>query len=170
MFAAIQNVLSAKYGEGKWIVGAAGPIPYLNQDLIREKKLVPADVERTAADAVRALPHIFRVFTREQLMYGTSPPDRFSTRVRNGFYPARSGDIVVVPDAYWIYEAHGTSHGTPFNYDTHVPVIFMGPNIVPGRYDEQIAVNDIAPTIATILEIEFPSGSVGRVLGEMFAH
>ncbi len=170
LFEAIQRALSAKYGEGKWIVGAAGPIPYLNDDLIREKKLTSAEVQRTAADAIRAQPHIFRVFTREQLMYGMMPQDRFSTRVRNGFYPARSGDIVVVPDAYWIYEAHGTSHGTPFNYDTHVPVIFMGPNIAPGRYDEQIAVNDIAPTIATILEIEFPSGSVGRVLREMFVH
>ncbi len=170
LFAVIEGALSVKYGEGQWIVGASGPIPYLNDDLIRSKNLAPGEVQRTAADAVRNQPHIFRVYTREQLMYGTSPQDRFSTRVRNGFYPPRSGDIIVIPDAYWIYEAHGTSHGTPFNYDTHVPVIFMGANITPGRYDEQVAVNDIAPTIATILEIEFPSGSVGRVLSEMFSH
>ncbi len=170
LFRTISTALAAKYGDGQWIVGASGPIPYLNYNLIRDKKLIPGEVERTAADAIRAQPHIFRVFTREQIMYGAAAQDRFSTRVRNGFYPSRSGDIVVVPDAYWIYEAHGTSHGTPFNYDTHVPVMFMGPNIAPGRYDEQIAVNDIAPTIATILEIEFPSGSVGRVLREMFVH
>lgn len=168
LFNAIESALTAKFGDGKWIVGNAGPIPYLNRELMRQKNLSNAEVERAAADAVRALPNIFRVFTREQLVYGMMPEDRFSTRVRNGFYPPRSGDIVAVPDAYWIYEAKGTSHGTPFNYDTHVPVMFLGPNVMPGRYFEQVAVNDIAPTLAAILEIEIPSGAVGRVLTEMF--
>ena len=62
--------LAAKYGEGKWIVGAAGPIPYLNLDLIRQKNLNRGDVERTAADALRAQPNVFRVYTREQLTLG----------------------------------------------------------------------------------------------------
>ena len=168
LFSTITTVLTAKYGEGKWIVGNAGPVPYFNRDLMKEKNLNEADVQRTAADAVRAIPHIFRVFTREQLLTGLMPEDRFSQRVRNGFYPTRSGDLVVIPEAYWIFEPRGASHGTAFNYDTHVPVIFMGPNIVPGRYDGQVAVNDIAPTLAAILEIEIPSGAVGRVLSEMF--
>lgn len=168
LFKTIETALTARYGEGKWIVGNAGPIPYLNRELMRQKGIVPAEAERIAADAVRAMPNIFRVFTRDQLVYGAMPDDRFSTRVRNGFYPLRSGDIVAVPDAYWIYEARGTSHGTPFNYDTHVPVMFLGPNVTPGRYYDAIAVNDIAPTLAAILEIEIPSGAVGRVLTEMF--
>lgn len=168
LFSTIDAALAAKYGAGSWIVGNAGPVPYLNLNLIQEKKLTRAEVEHTAADAIRALPHIFRVYTRDQILHGAMPEDRFSTRVRNGYYPARSGDIMVLPEAYWIYEQKGASHGTPFNYDTHIPIIFMGPNIVAGRYDTQVAVNDIAPTIAAILEIEIPSGAVGRVLGEMF--
>jgi arylsulfatase A-like enzyme len=136
---------------------------------MREKNIQSADVERVAADAIRALPNIFRVYTREQLTTGTMPDDRIGLRVRNGFYPQRSGDIVIIPEAYWIMsEGHGASHGTAFNYDTHVPIIFMGRNIMPGRYDAQIAVNDIAPTLAAMLEIEIPSGAVGRVLSEMF--
>lgn len=169
MFAAIQTALTEKFGEGKWIVGNAGPIPYFNRDLVKEKNLKEGEVERVAADVVREMPNIFRVFTREQLLTGQMTDDRISQRVRNGFYPARSGDLVVIPEAYWIFEARGASHGTAFNYDTHVPVIFMGPNIVPGRYDGQVAVNDIAPTLSAILEIEIPSGAVGRVLSEMFA-
>ncbi|HZT38595.1 MAG TPA: alkaline phosphatase family protein [Bryobacteraceae bacterium] len=169
MVEAINSALTAKYGEGKWIVAVAERVPYLNFDLIKQKNLQPADVERTAADAVRAMPDIFRVYTREQLMYGLVPQDRVSERVLRGYYPPRAGDIIIIPDAYWIYEARGASHGTPFNYDTHVPVIFMGANIRPGRYDAQVAVNDIAPTLAAMLEIEIPSGSVGRVLSEMFA-
>lgn len=165
----INSALTAKYGEGKWIIAIPERVPYLNFDLIKQKNLQPADVERTAADAVRAMPDIFRVYTREQLMYGLVPQDRVSERVLRGYYPPRAGDIIIIPDAYWIYEGRGASHGTPFNYDTHVPIIFMGANIRPGRYDEQVAVNDIAPTLAAMLEIEIPSGSVGRVLSEMFA-
>jgi hypothetical protein len=61
-----------------------------------------------------------------------------------------------------------TTHGTPFGYDAHVPVIFMGDGIKAGRYNGVVAVNDIAPTVATILEVEIPSGSVGRVLTELW--
>jgi arylsulfatase A-like enzyme len=51
----------------------------------------------------------------------------------------------------------------------HVPLIFMGPGIRAGRYDRSIAVNDVAPTLAAILDVETPSGSAGRVLSEIFA-
>jgi arylsulfatase A-like enzyme len=88
-------------------------------------------------------------------------------RVMNGYSVRRSPDIEVLLDPYWISAPAGASHGTPFDYDAHVPVIFMGPGIKPHRYDGNIVVNDIAPTLATILEIETPSGSVGRMLTEM---
>ncbi len=168
LFQAVQTALSSRFGEGKWIVGNSGPTMYLNRELVKEKNLDEAEVERVGANAVRALPNIFRVYTRHQLINGMVPDDRFSQRVQNGFYAGRSGDITPLPNPYYLYEAHGTSHGTPFSYDTHVPVIFMGPTITPGLYSNEIAVNDIAPTLATILEIEIPSGSVGRVLTELF--
>jgi predicted AlkP superfamily pyrophosphatase or phosphodiesterase len=168
LFETLQQALTSKYGEGKWVVGKAGPVAYLNFDLIHQKNLNPGDVERTAADAWRALPNVFRVYTREQLLLGQTPEDKFSIRVRNGFYPSRSGDIFLIPDAYWIFESHGTSHGTLFNYDTHVPLMLMGPGVNPGIYDEAVAVEDLAPTLATMLEVEIPSGSIGRVLTEVF--
>jgi len=89
-------------------------------------------------------------------------------RVRAGFHAGRGSDLFVVSEPYWLFEARGTSHGTPYNYDAHVPVIFMGAGIKPGRYHMRIAVNDIAPTLATFLDLETPSGAVGRVLYEMF--
>jgi arylsulfatase A-like enzyme len=75
--------------------------------------------------------------------------------------------VEVLLDPYWIFPQTGATHSAPFGYDTHVPVIFMGPGIRAGRYDQAIAVNDIAPTLATMLDLETPSGSVGRVLTEM---
>jgi len=86
----------------------------------------------------------------------------------NGYFPRRGADLEVLTDPYWIHGATGTTHGLPFGYDTHVPVIFLGPGIRSGEYDANIAPNDIAPTLATILRVETPSGSTGRVLVEMF--
>ena len=73
----------------------------------------------------------------------------------------------MIADPYWIGGTSGTTHGAPFDYDTHVPILFLGAQIKPGRYNRNVAVNDIAATLATLLDVETPSGSVGRVLDEM---
>ncbi len=166
---AVERKLAAVYGPGPWVIGHSGPAPYFNHDLIRRKKLVAADVERTAADAVRSIPHVFRVYTREQLMSGRVLDDLVDRRVRNGFFAPRASDLTIVAEPYWVFELTGTSHGAPFSYDAHVPLIFMGNGIKPGEYDRNVVVNDAAPTLATLLGVETPSGSSGRVLVEMLA-
>jgi predicted AlkP superfamily pyrophosphatase or phosphodiesterase len=168
MLRAVTDALTAKYGEGKWIANASEGGLYLNRQLIRDKKLDPAEVEETVAAALRGVPHIFRVYTRSQLAHGEVTGDYVSQAVLRGFYEQRSGDVTVVQDPYYLFGASGTSHSTPFNYDSHVPVIFMGEGIRAGEYHEKIAVNDIAPTLATILRVEEPSGSIGRILSEIF--
>jgi arylsulfatase A-like enzyme len=166
---AVQGALAAKYGEGNWVAASVDLTLYLNLDLAAQAGLDPAQVRREAARAAAALPHIFRVYTREQLMSGQVLGDEVGRRVVNGYNERRGADIAFLPDPYWIVSGPtGTSHGTPFGYDTHVPVIFLGSGIRAGRYDASIAVNDIAPTLATILDVEIPSGSIGRVLAEMF--
>ena len=60
----------------------------------------------------------------------------------------------------------GATHGTPYGYDAHIPLILMGPGIAPGTYREHVALNDLAPTLAAILGVEPPSGAQGRVLTE----
>jgi hypothetical protein len=164
----VQTELTKKYGPGEWISSPSEHSLYLNLDLIREKKLDRTEVNAVAAAAAFAIPHVFRVYTREQLMNGYAMEDQVGRRVANGFYARRGADVYVLLEPYWIYSARGTTHGTAFSYDAHVPVIFMGPGIKAGRFDERIAVNDIAPTLATLLGIETPSGSVGRVLAEIF--
>jgi hypothetical protein len=149
-------------------VGGSEHTLYFNQELIAERKLDSADVNRTAAEALSKLPHVFRVYTRDQLARGAVQPDLISRRVMNGFYARRSGDVEILLEPYWIFTQKEATHGTAFDYDTHVPVIFMGAGIRPGRYYQSIVVNDIAPTLAAILDVETPSGSVGRVLSEVF--
>jgi predicted AlkP superfamily pyrophosphatase or phosphodiesterase len=164
----VQAAMVAKYGEGNWIVSNAEHSIYLNWPLMADKKIDIAEADRLAAQAALSIAHVFRVYTREQLMSGVAMEDQVARRVMNGYYVRRGPDVEVLLEPYWLFTQTGATHGTTFSYDAHVPVIFMGPGIKPGRYNQSIAVNDIAPTLATILDVETPSGSVGRVLAEMF--
>jgi len=165
---AIQDALAKKFGPGKWVAGTAGQNPYFDLSLVEKYRVNLADVERTAADAVRSLPHMFRVYTAAQLRNGEVESEYPGALVRNGYYAPRSPDLIIIPEEYYLYDASGTTHGTPFKYDTHVPVMFMGPGIKAGSYYAHITVNDIAPTLAAISRVAEPSGSVGRVLQEIW--
>jgi hypothetical protein len=166
---AVQSALAAKFGEGAWVSGSWDLEMYLNLDLAAQKRVDPAEVRREAAAALRGVAHMFRVYTRDQLLRGEVAADDVGRRVLNGFHERRGADIVYIPDPYWIVESGTrTTHGGPFGYDNHVPVIFMGRGVRAGYYDRPIVVNDIAPTLARILDVETPSGSVGRILNEMF--
>ena len=167
-FDPIQQALEKRYGSGKWILNTAGSSPYFNYQLMAEKKLDPVEVQRVAAEAIAAAPHVARVYTREQLLTSRASVDKFDVRVLRGFNARRSGDLEVVLEPYWIRGATKATHGTPYNYDNHIPLVFMGPGIQPGRYYQAAALNDAAPTLAAMLDVEIPSGSVGRVLYEMF--
>jgi len=165
----IQTALDLRFGKASWIAGSFESMTYLNTDTIALKKLERAEVDRVAADALMAIPHVARVYTRTQLLSGVVREDAAGTRVSNGFFPSRSGDLFVLLEPYWLFGAGtGTTHGTALDYDTHVPVIFMGPGVRAGKYYQTITVNDVAPTLAAMLGVEQPSGSVGRVLSEMF--
>jgi hypothetical protein len=166
---AVQAALSKKYGEAKWIAGTSEYGLYLDWSAIESHKLNRAQVSEAAAEALRALPHIFRAYTRDELLHGELQHDRVGELLTNGFFDQRAPDVTWVPEPYWLTATKnsGTGHGTPFGYDTHVPVIFMGPGIKAGVYNAEIKPNDIAPTLATLLSVETPSGSIGRCLIEI---
>ncbi|MBY0504728.1 MAG: alkaline phosphatase family protein [Bryobacteraceae bacterium] len=170
IFGPMEKALEESFGPGKWMLSSAGSGPYLNWDLIRERKLDAREVERVAASAVAQIPHIARVLTRHQILQGDVVVDRFSQRVLRSFHPQRSPDLEILLDPYWLrtaVNATGTTHGSPFSYDSHIPLIFMGPGIKPGRYVRNVALNDLAASLATILNVETPSGSAGQPLTEM---
>jgi predicted AlkP superfamily pyrophosphatase or phosphodiesterase len=161
---AMEAALTEKYGPGKWILGNAELSPYFDHDLLRAKHAVLAEAQEIAAEAVRKLPYIFRVYTGVQLEHENLASDPIGVLMQRGYYRGRSGDLFIVQKPYWLASKDGTSHGTPFSYDTHVPMIILGRGIRPGRYDENARTADIAPTLAALLGVNTPSGSVGRVL------
>jgi predicted AlkP superfamily pyrophosphatase or phosphodiesterase len=166
LFGPIEEALQARYGPGQWLMATAGSSPYLNYALMAKLQLDPAEVRRVAAEAVSRVPHVARVYTRDQLLGGDVPDDRIGSRVLRGFNARRSGDLEVILEPFWMRQAQGTTHGTPYNYDAHIPLILMGRRIKPGVYSNAVALNDLAPTLATLLDVEMPSGSSGRVLTE----
>jgi predicted AlkP superfamily pyrophosphatase or phosphodiesterase len=168
---AAQEALAAKYGEGKWVessaTSATGSI-YLNRGLIESKKLSLAEVEETAAAAMLTTPHVYRVYTGEAISTGRVSDDYITTTIRNGYFPQRSADVLFVAEPFYLFGDGGTTHGTPYDYDTHVPIIFLGSGIKAGSYYTRVGVPDIAPTLAGILGVPNPTGAVGRVLSEIF--
>ena len=166
LFDPIQRALSARFAEGQWLMATAGSSPYLNYELIAKLQLDPTEVRRVAAEAAARVPHVARVYTRDQLLRGDVPNDQIGARVLRGFNAQRSGDLEIILEPYWIRQANGTTHGTPYGYDAHIPLILMGPRIAPGEYSDHVALNDLAPTLATLTRVEIPAGSSGRVLTE----
>lgn len=162
---AMEAALDARFGDAKWLL-ASGSSVYLDHRVIADKRLDAAEVRRVAAEAASAVPQVARAYTREQLIGGAVPADRISQRVARGYHAQRSGDLEIVLDPYWIRGATGSTHGSPYTYDSHIPLILMGPGLLPGLYAQHAAMNDIAPTLATLLGTESPSGSSGRVLVE----
>jgi hypothetical protein len=169
LFGAIQKGLEAKFGPGEWLASTAGSSPYLNYGLIAEKKLNAEEVRRVAAEAALAVPHVTRVYTRDQLLRGDVADDRIGQRVLRGFNVQRSGDLEIILEPFWMRATSGTTHGTPYNYDAHIPLVLMGPRIRAGVYSNPVALNDLAPTLATVLNLQAPSGSSGRTLTEAIA-
>ena len=166
LFDAIERALSLRFGEGTWLMATAGSSPYLNYSLIAEKQLDAAEVRRVAAAAAMRVPHVARVYTRDQLLRAEVANDLIGSRVLRGFNPQRSGDLEIILEPYWMRQATGTTHGSPYNYDAHIPLILMGRGVKPGKYAGRVALNDLAPTLAALIDVDAPAASSGRVLTE----
>jgi Type I phosphodiesterase / nucleotide pyrophosphatase len=167
LFGPIRKALEDRFGPGQWILATAGSSPYLNYGLMKDREIDPASVRAVAATAAASIPQVARVYTRDQLLRGNVPSDTVSRRVLQSFHPQRSGDLEILLHPFWIRQQSGTTHGTPYPYDSHIPLVFFGHGIRPGQYAQHVALNDVAATLATMLGVAMPSGSVGRVLSEI---
>lgn len=164
---AVQNELTARFGEEKWVSILLNGNIYLDESAVERRKLALDEVERVAGLAALKIDGVSEIFTRSQILSGRMPRTTVAQSVTNGFYPARNGNIVIVPKPYYfVGEGVTTTHGTPYRYDTHVPVILYGAGVAAGTQYAVSSPADIAPTIAALLKIEPPSNVVGRILTE----
>jgi predicted AlkP superfamily pyrophosphatase or phosphodiesterase len=124
-------------------------------------------------DAIQSVPGVLQVYTSEEMDGRPATENPIRSAEAAGFFQPRSGDLIIVPKPYWIWDYSqpgrptrgGTSHGTPYYYDQRVPVILMGSGIRAGKYFGQATPADIAPTLAALCGITLATRD-SRVLSE----
>ena len=124
------------------------------------------EFDRRMAEKVKSLSFAIDVFTRADLSASDNNASEVIQQFRNNFYPGRSPDLFVQYKKYYLIGAGktGTTHGSVYDYDSRVPMIFMGTGISPGRFDEQCATADFAPTLAQAMGIVTPTEVDGKAL------
>ena len=148
------------------------PYIYLDHQLIREKGLDLGEVERAVADEMMKFDGIALAISSEDIKNGRLPEAPVIEQIRRNFHPKRSGDIYVLQEPYWFLYTNEslplcTMHGSPWRYDTYVPIIFAGKNIKSARVSRLVHPVDIASTLAVYARTKLPSGAVGNPLAEV---
>jgi predicted AlkP superfamily pyrophosphatase or phosphodiesterase len=164
----MNQLLKTKTGAEELVIGIMNYQVYLNRNAILNAKLNKDSVDKWVTDYLLRQPEIERVLMLEKLA-GTTLNDKIKSALTNGYYPKRSGDIQLVLKPQYIdgFLRGGTTHGVWNPYDTHIPLLWYGWKIKPGSLNREVYMTDIAATIAAMLHIQMPSGSVGHVIEEV---
>lgn len=111
--------------------------------------------------------YIKRVYTEEEVA-NANASDYYLNFVSKGYDPTQNGELVLIfKPGYVEYSSTGTTHGSPYSYDTHVPLIFFGWNIKKGQTHDRKEITQIAPTVTQMLKITMPNSTDGKVLLEV---
>ncbi len=160
---AAEAALVKAFGPGTYVRNVSAPDIYFAPG-IAGRLAADADARTAITRALQAVPGVGRVaWARELTGSHDDHGDPILESMRAGFMPDRSGDLLFVPKPNWIPVASGTSHGSPYAYDTRVPVVLFGAGIAPGRYTDPATPADLAPTLAALLGISMPQAQ-GHVL------
>lgn len=141
---------------------------WLNWSAISDYDLDPNEIAHVIGDFLRMQPGVYDVFTQEQLEQ--LPPEYpYVSELRRGIHPRRSGDILFQLDPAWhaddkYFKDGGTTHGSTYPYDTHVPLLWHGWHVRQGETFERVNITDIAPTLSAMLRIMEPNGTTGKVI------
>lgn len=164
----LENKLIEKYGAGDWIINESNQNVFLNRAFIEQKKLSLKSIQQEVSIWACSFEGVQSAFTHAELSYQILRDD-FSQRVQLGFDQERSGDVIYVLKPGWIeYGKQGTTHGSGYEYDTHVPFILFG-NYWAWNFPEdmykilssgQLTITDIAPIICDIINVSRPSGAM----------
>jgi len=140
---------------------------FFNREIIKTKGLDLQKVKQAFKDFLMTQDQVKRVYTEEEILAATGN-DFYLNFIAKGYDPIQDGDLVVLDKPGYIeYGATGTSHGTAYTYDTHVPLIFYGWNIKKGETHDRKEITQIAPTLAQKLKVAFPNGTEAKVLVEI---
>ena len=169
----VDAVLDDVFGPDDWILHLYETGLYLNYDAVDRHGITRDEVAQVSADAMVTHPGISAAIPRSRIINGELPDTPLFRRVTRSFFPDKSGDVIPVATPFYLIldeysqKPYGTTHGQPHEYDVHVPLIFYGPWVKPGKYYQPVDMADVTPTICQILGITMPSSRDGKVLGEI---
>jgi predicted AlkP superfamily pyrophosphatase or phosphodiesterase len=167
--------LKRKFGIDKELIsGYNHPYVYLNHEVIRQHNLDQREVEQAVAEELLQFEGIAQAVASSALREGNLPDTPLNQAILNNFNSNRSGDIYVVFEPHWfINDFDGltvaATHGSPWRYDTFVPIVFAGMQVPAQHVQRRVHTVDVAPTLTAFLGIKPPSGSAGVPLVEIFA-
>jgi hypothetical protein len=164
---ATDSLLKLKFGNYKFINLWSNNQIFLNHLVIDSAKADKKLIIRTIVDFLSAQTAVQRVFAYNDLM--TTPlQEAIRERATNGYYPSHTGDIQLILKAgYTGMSGKGTTHGSWNPYDSHIPLVWYGWKIKPGKTNREVHMTDVAPTVAALLKIQMPSGCIGTVIEEV---
>ncbi len=166
----LNTELSNRFGKGEWISDVSNDQIFLNRELVRSSGRGLEAFQKDLAEIAMGSEDVFEVYTATQMM-NNDYPDGITSLLRNGYNAQRSGDVLAIIKPNHLgdgYGAKGTTHGTGFNYDTHVPMLFFGKGIKTGKSVRKVSITDIAPTLSMLLDISLPNAATGVPLTELF--
>ena len=162
------NKTLGKSREGDWILRVRSLNIYPNINAIAAQKRSRGEIEAEIKTVVHKLQPegIAHIVTRAEILRNEVPAGRYAEQIRRSFIEGKSGDLIIIPEPFWVDEGAFATHMSGYNYDREVPLILMGSRFKPGVYGQAARVIDIAPTLTHVLGTVSPSGSDGRVLHE----
>lgn len=140
---------------------------YFNKEVLQAKNLDLNIVKGVFKNYLMSQDYVKRVYTEEEILQSTGN-DYYLNFITKGYDVTQNGDLVILDKPGYIeYQGTGTSHGTTYTYDTHVPAIFYGWHIKKGESFNKKEITQIAPTIAQKIKVSFPNGTEAHVLEEI---
>ncbi len=166
ILARLNEGLVARFGAGQWARAWSANGVLLDNALVAQRQLDRRTFEDEARRLLLTEKSIIEVFTRSTLENRALPDSiPFLREMRKTYYPERSPDLLVVARPYWMFGSAPATHGSPHDYDRHVPILFYGSRWVgAARVDTAVEVVDIAPTLARLLQIAAPPANEGKAL------
>ena len=159
--------LEKKFGEGKWAMGFSGSSLLLDKKLMAAKGANQTVVAQEAKVLLLAEPAMAAAYTRAELLANAPSDTLLFKPLRQSWHPDVSGDVQYALKPNWMF-ASATSmatHGSPYDYDSHVPLLVYGPAwYAPGRVDSRVDITSIAPTLAQLLGLARPEAAEAALL------
>ena len=166
----INAALTAKFSPGHpaQFMKLDYPQAWIDPDAFTAAHVHERDAETAVGEAMKQV-GLRDYYTKSQLAAGEVPNTALGRKYLNSYSPEGSWYVLGVPDIYTIGPGKGTDHTSPYNYDTHVPLLLFGIPFQAGTHRTSVEPIDLAPTLASLLGINAPTHSVGRVLTEALA-